>query len=106
MEPYRPRSRLGTSPDAVDAPDERELPIELGLSIRLDRPFHELKERLVSEFERAYLARCLAASENLSAASRMSGLSRKHLRTLMMKYGMVRRVVLESDDGSDPCSRA
>ncbi len=61
----------------------------LGLSVRLDRPFHELKDYLVAEFERAYLARCLEDSAmNISMASRQSGLSRKHIRTLISKYGI------------------
>jgi DNA-binding NtrC family response regulator len=52
--------------------------------------FHEEKQRLVEEFERAYLTRVLAESaRNISRASRSSGLSRKHLRTLMTKYGLV-----------------
>jgi hypothetical protein len=88
MDPYSPRSRLGTAPDLVADTLDGDPPDELRFSIRLDRPFHEMKERLVGVFERAYLAHCLAASENLSAASRWSGLSRKHLRTLMTKYGM------------------
>ena len=79
--------RLGTAPEAIE-PEEPEQP-RLGLSVRLDKPFHELKEFLVSEFERAYLLRLLdEASMNVSMASRNSGLSRKHIRTLMMKYGM------------------
>lgn len=52
--------------------------------------FHDLKQRLVEEFERAYITRILAESaRNLSRASRSSGLSRKHIRTLMAKYGLV-----------------
>ncbi len=53
--------------------------------------FHELKQHLVEEFERSYLIRVLEeAGMNLSRASRTSGLSRKHIRTLMAKYGVVR----------------
>ena len=85
MEPLPPRTRLGTEP-----PEIRD---ELGLSVSLDRPFHELKQYLVTEFERAYVVRCLELSEmNVSMASRVSGLSRKHIRTLMAKYGIVREV--------------
>ncbi len=59
------------------------------------RPFHELKQNLVEEFERAYLTRVLEeAAMNLSHASRASGLSRKHIRTLMAKYGIEKRVSL------------
>ena len=51
--------------------------------------FHELKQRLVEEFEREYLTRVLAeTARNLSRASRSTGLSRKHIRTLMLKYGL------------------
>jgi len=92
-------SRLGTVPPAnpTDEP-EVELPPRLGLSVALDRPFHELKQHLLEEFERAYLARCLdEARMNLSRASRCSGLSRKHIRTLMTKYGMARRILVIGD---------
>jgi len=78
-----PESELAEQPE-VEAPS-------LDLTVRLDRPFHELKEYLLAEFERAYLLRCLSESEmNVSLASRQSGLSRKHLRTLMAKYGIRR----------------
>jgi DNA-binding NtrC family response regulator len=65
--------------------------LRLGLSVRLDRPFAELKQFLVDELERVYVERCLSASaKNLSRASRISGLSRKHLRTLIAKHGLSR----------------
>ncbi len=96
------RSRLGTTPPEIaDSQTEPDAP-RLGLSVRLDRPFHELKEFLLGEFERAYLVRVLTESEmNVSLASRQSGLSRKHLRTLMAKYGIRRGEALtetESDE--------
>ena len=97
---FLPRSRLGTSPPEIAAENrgEPEAPC-LGLSVRLDRPFHELKEFLLAEFERAYLTRCLSESEmNVSLASRQSGLSRKHLRTLMAKYGIRRGDTLADND--------
>lgn len=96
-----PRSRLGTSPPEItDSQGEPDAPC-LGLSVRLDRPFHELKEFLLAEFERAYLTRCLSESEmNVSLASRQSGLSRKHLRTLMAKYG-IRRGDAPQDNDAD-----
>lgn len=90
-------SRLGTAPEAPPVEDEGHEPT-LGLSVRLDRPFHELKEYLVAEFERAYLTRCLEdSSMNISLASRQSGLSRKHIRTLMSKYGMATARMLTID---------
>ncbi len=71
------------------------------LSVRLDRPFHEQKDYLLAEFERAYLTRCLdECGMNVSHASRITGLSRKHLRTLMLKYGF-RRAVIDADDELD-----
>ena len=105
MDSLPPRSRLGTYPPPIAQIAERNEPGEtapegpsLDLSVRLDRPFHELKEYLLGEFERAYLTRCLAESEmNVSLASRNSGLSRKHLRTLMAKYGIRRSSVVDSE---------
>ncbi len=98
------RSRLGTDPPefADSHEDDPEAP-RLGLTVRLDRPFHELKEYLLSEFERAYVTRCLTESEmNVSMASRSSGLSRKHLRTLMSKYGIRRSDFgVHADDRND-----
>lgn len=103
----RPFARLGTIPPSYDpeesapvADDGADSPLLLALSVALDRPFHEIKQHLLEEFERAYLTRCLeGASMNLSKASRCSGLSRKHLRTLMAKYGMAMRRTLIVEEG-------
>ncbi len=96
--------RLGTAPPEAERAEIVDEPT-LGLAVRLDRPFHELKEYLVAEFERAYLTRCLEMSTmNISMASRSSGLSRKHIRTLMSKYGMAmaRTLTVDGpDDGPD-----
>lgn len=94
-------SRLGTMPPIDETPTHEPEALEprLGISVALDRPFHELKQSLVEEFERAYLTRCLDESGmNLSRASRCSGLSRKHIRTLMAKYGMATRRTLILDE--------
>jgi len=96
MDPLPPRSRLGTTPPPIDdtsiEPDHSPEP-RLGLSVCLDRPFLELKQFLVGELERVYIERCLAQSSmNLSRASRLSGLSRKHLRTLIAKHGIKREL--------------
>ena len=106
MDALPPRSRLGTLPPQFGtAPTdanhvEPEAPT-LDLSVRLDRPFHELKEYLLAEFERAYVTRCLTESTmNVSMASRASGLSRKHLRTLMAKYG-IRRTTAQIEAVAD-----
>jgi DNA-binding NtrC family response regulator len=96
------RRQLGTTEESGESQDQAA--IELGLSVRLDRPFHELKESLLEEFERAYLTRCLTLSEmNLSMASRASGLSRKHLRTLITKYQLRRRAGSEGEADPAEC---
>ena len=55
-----------------------------------------------------YLVRCLEAAEmNVSLASRYSGLSRKHIRTLMAKYGIaVRRELALGTSTSEPAIAA
>lgn len=62
--------------------------------------FHDCKQTLLEEFERTYLVQCLEFSAmNVSLASRLSGLSRKHIRTLMAKYGIkVRRQLLGENE--------
>lgn len=58
--------------------------------------FHERKQSLLEDFEREYLVQCLEhAAMNVSLASRVSGLSRKHIRTLMAKYGIAVRRELD-----------
>ncbi len=74
----RPRARLGTEPPPGK--------------------FHDMKQTLLEEFERDYLLRTLEAAEmNVSLASRYSGLSRKHIRTLMAKYSIVVRRELATE---------
>lgn len=90
MESLPPRPRLGTLPPENDNTEPGTEEPRLGLSVRLDRPFSELKQLLVDELERVYVERCISGSSNLSQASRASGLSRKHLRTLMAKHGIAR----------------
>ncbi|HEY8143622.1 MAG TPA: helix-turn-helix domain-containing protein [Kofleriaceae bacterium] len=71
-----------------DGPEQQPID-DLAVSISLDGPFHQVKDTLLREFERAYLARALRRSAmNVSLASRASGLSRKHLRALMSKHGL------------------
>lgn len=64
---------------------------------RLDtsRPFKDLKRQIVDEFERVYLLHLLDQRSNLTAAMRSSGLSRRHLRTLLRKHGHYERIVRE-----------
>ncbi|HEX5061864.1 MAG TPA: sigma 54-interacting transcriptional regulator [Kofleriaceae bacterium] len=61
-----------------------------GLAVRSDLPYAEAKAVVLHELERRYLADVLAREGgNLSAASRTSGIDRKHLRTLARKHGLV-----------------
>jgi transcriptional regulator with PAS, ATPase and Fis domain len=53
-------------------------------------PFKECKEGLVRQFEREYLTRLLARSKgNVAKAAREAELDRKHLYSLLHKYGLV-----------------
>jgi len=53
-------------------------------------PFKECKEDLVRQFEREYLTRLLARSKgNVAKAAREAELDRKHLYSLLHKYGLV-----------------
>jgi DNA-binding NtrC family response regulator len=53
-------------------------------------PFKESKEELVRAFEREYLTRLLArAKGNVAKAAREAELDRKHLYSLLHKYGLV-----------------
>jgi DNA-binding NtrC family response regulator len=100
MDPLPPRSRLGTTPPPTADTIEPDEP-RLGLSVCLDRPFSELKQWLIGELERVYIERCLAQSAmNLSRASRLSGLSRKHLRTLIAKHGISREIRDDREDAA------
>jgi DNA-binding NtrC family response regulator len=63
---------------------------DVGLAIRSDLPYAEAKAAVLHDLERRYLADVLARTDgNLSAASRESGIDRKHLRTLARKHGLV-----------------
>jgi len=59
------------------------------LAVRAELPYAEAKQALLDAFERRYLGDVLArAGGNLSAASRLSGVDRKHLRALVKKHGL------------------
>ncbi|HEU0036694.1 MAG TPA: sigma 54-interacting transcriptional regulator [Kofleriaceae bacterium] len=61
-----------------------------GLAVRSDLPYAEAKAAVLHDVERRYLADVLARTGgNLSAAARISGIDRKHLRTLARKHGLV-----------------
>jgi DNA-binding NtrC family response regulator len=61
-----------------------------GIAVRSDLPYAEAKAAVLHDLERRYLTDVLArCGGNLSAASRESGIDRKHLRTLARKHGLV-----------------
>jgi DNA-binding NtrC family response regulator len=63
---------------------------DIGLAVRSDLPYAEAKAAVLHDLERRYLADVLARTHgNLSAASRESGIDRKHLRTLARKHGLI-----------------
>jgi DNA-binding NtrC family response regulator len=69
-----------------------------GLAVRSDLPYAEAKAAVLHDLERRYLADVLARTHgNLSAASRESGIDRKHLRALARKHGLVPDAPDESD---------
>jgi DNA-binding NtrC family response regulator len=66
------------------------------LAGRLDtnRPFKDVKREIIDAFEKVYVRHLLDRhGGNLSAAERSSGLSRRHLRSLMRKHGLYEWVV-------------
>jgi DNA-binding NtrC family response regulator len=75
---------------AIRIDPAREAAAGDALAVRSDLPYAEAKALVLHELERRYLADVLARTGgNLSAASRASGIDRKHLRTLARKHGLV-----------------
>jgi DNA-binding NtrC family response regulator len=82
-------------------PAQHEAAAGDGLAVRSDLPYAEAKALVLHELERRYLADVLARTDhNLSAASRESGIDRKHLRTLARKHGLI------DDRAADPMGDA
>lgn len=86
---------LALSPGARRFADLR-LSIEASTSetdagVRTDLPFVEAKQLVVDAFERRYLRDVFERCDgNISAAAREAGIDRKHLRTLLVRHGIVR----------------
>ena len=60
--------------------------------------FHHAKETAIDEFEKTYLTRLMDASAgNITKAAELSGLTRKHLRSLLKKYGLYNSQETEVD---------
>jgi DNA-binding NtrC family response regulator len=61
----------------------------VNLSVRIDEPFKDVKERLLEEFERAYWRRMLEMHQgNITRAAKASGVHRKSLEYLIKKYDL------------------
>ena len=57
--------------------------------ISADRPFKDMKNALIEEFERKYLSDLLARNaQNISQSARSAGIERAYLQRLIRKYGM------------------
>jgi DNA-binding NtrC family response regulator len=60
------------------------------LAVRTDLAYADAKQAVLTAFEARYLRDVLARCEgNISAASRESGIDRKHLRALLRRHGLV-----------------
>jgi DNA-binding NtrC family response regulator len=77
--------------DAV-AVQASEGPI-LNLSVRIDEQFKDVKEQLLTEFERAYWKRMLELNAwNITRTAKASGVHRKSLEYLIKKYDLKNNV--------------
>lgn len=57
--------------------------------ISADRPFKDMKNELIEDFERRYLSDLLARNaQNISQSARSAGIERAYLQRLIRKYGM------------------
>jgi transcriptional regulator with PAS, ATPase and Fis domain len=78
-------------PDDIPIYDDPDQPADRVSSTQLDGPFHDVKDRVVSDFERDYLTRLVArAGGNMSKAARQANIDRTTLYRLMEKHGLQR----------------
>lgn len=78
-------------------------PVHVRVTLRMGRPYKVAKRTLLDAFEESYVTTLMERhGNNLSAASRESGLSRRHLRTLLRKYDLYHPA---SEDGGVPSAR-
>jgi two-component system, NtrC family, nitrogen regulation response regulator GlnG len=88
---------IGMLPDGIDAvAGAGSRPGVASVDVDVDGPFQEAKRKLIAAFERDYLAAQLKQSNNnISQASRASGMERTQFKRLLRKHGL-----LGSDDSS------
>lgn len=64
-----------------------------------DMPFKEAKQKIVENFEKEYLEELLKKNKNnVSRAAREAKIDRKHLRNLLIKYGILESGMDEDED--------
>ena len=62
-----------------------------GMHVDVGRPFRELKQEVIDNFERAYLTEILRENRgNLAQAARAAGMDRKNLWALVERHGLDR----------------
>jgi DNA-binding NtrC family response regulator len=71
--------------------------------VDVDKPFKEAKQAIVESFEKEYLQELLTKYKgNVSKAAREAKIDRKHLRNLLIKYGILAASAAgEEDDGDE-----
>jgi len=70
-----------------------------GLSLHLDKSYHEARDLVLADFERAYLEHSIKeAGGNISNAARRAGVDRTTLYRLMEKHGTQRTDVLPDSE--------
>jgi DNA-binding NtrC family response regulator len=68
----------------------------------LDEEYHPARERLMAEFEQAYLERLVRRSQgNMSEAARRAGVDRTTLYRLMQKHDLEKRDLMQHGNRSD-----
>ena len=70
-----------------------------GAPVDISLPFKEAKQQVVESFEKDYLEDLLKRNKNnVSKASREAKIDRKHLRNLLVKYGIIDSSLSDEDD--------
>ena len=78
-------------PNDIPLYDDAEATTQSVPAAQLDGPFHDVKDRVIAQFERDYLARLVnRAGGNMSKAARQANIDRTTLYRLMEKHGLQR----------------
>ena len=82
-------SDIGAFLQATPKTEEAEAEAEGPLQVSADRPFKDMKNALIEDFERKYLSDLLSRNaQNISQSARSAGIERAYLQRLIRKYGM------------------